>query len=186
VLLGLGMCAAVALAGAEAIDSRFATLVTSQVGGKPVRLVLTGTAMRTKYGFSVYAIGSYVQEGLKVRNGDELAKIAAPKQLHLIFERDVDGGTMADSFRESIGLSHPAPAFSTELAKLEDYFRKYPARRGGHLWLTAIPGVGLGCQVTGKPDMVIENSGFAQAVWDLYLGRKNLGMAIKSGLTSRL
>ena len=43
--------------------------------------------------------------------------INAPKQLHLIFERDVDGEAMAQSFREAIGMGHPAPAFAPELAK---------------------------------------------------------------------
>lgn len=186
VLIGLALSVAAVVVGAEAGDSRFATTIASQIGGKPVRLVLTGTAMRTKYRFSVYAIGSYLQEGVKVRNGDELARIAAAKQLRLIFERDVDGATMAESFRESIAMNHPAPAFSAELAKLEQYFRAYPARRGESIWLTSIPGVGLGCQVVGKPAMLIENIGFAQAIWELYLGRRNLGVAIKAGLTSRL
>jgi hypothetical protein len=186
ILVGLGLGVAAAVGGTPVVDSRFATTIASRIGGKPVRLVLTGTAMRTKYGFSVYAIGSYVHEDVKVRNGDELARIAVAKQLHLIFERDVDGESMAQSFRESIGMSHPAPAFAAELAKLEQYFRAHPAHRGEHLWLTSIPGVGLGCQEVGKPGLVIENAGFAQAVWELYMGRRNLGVAIKSGLTSRL
>src|SRR5262245_33072816 len=99
VLVGLGVQAASAVGrgGAGDGDPRYATTIASRIGGKPVRLVLTGTAMRTKLGFSVYAIGSYLQEGIKVRDGEELAKIAAPKQLQLIFERDVDGETMAQS-----------------------------------------------------------------------------------------
>ncbi len=188
VLVGLAIRAAAAVGG-EGVgngDPRFATTIVSQVGGKPVRLVLTGTALRTKFGFSVYAIGSYVQEGIKVRDGGELARIATAKQLHLIFERNVDGETMAQSFRESIGMSHPAPAFAAELAKLEKYFRAYPVKRGDHVWLTSTPGVGLGCQVAGRPGVIIENVGFVQAVWEVYLGQKNLGVAIKTGLTSRL
>src|SRR4051794_31880513 len=89
--LGVQVATAVGGAGDGDVDPRYAATIASRIGGKPVRLVLTGTAMRTKYGFSVYAIGSYVQEGVKVRNGDELARIAAAKQLQLIFERDVDG-----------------------------------------------------------------------------------------------
>jgi hypothetical protein len=188
VVVGLGMQVAASVEGAGEgdADPRYAATITSKFGGKPVRLVLTGTAMRTKFGFSVYAIGSYVQEGVKVRNGDELAKVAAAKQLHLIFERDVDGETMAQSFRDSIGMGHPAPAFAAELAKLEAYFRSNPVKRGNSIWLTYVPGVGLGCQLTGKPGTLIENVGFAQAAWEVYLGRKNLGVAIKTGLTSRL
>jgi hypothetical protein len=187
VVLGLGMRAVVG-AGAAASDGdpRFATAITSQIGGKAVRLALTGTAMRTRYLLNVYAIGSYVQAGIKVQDGEELARTDVPKQLHLIFERDVDANTMAKSFREAIGMSHPAPAFGPELAELEKYLRAYSVKQGDHLWLTSIPGVGLGCQVVGKPSMVVRSVGFARAAWEVYLGPKNLGVAIKSGLSSRL
>jgi hypothetical protein len=187
-LIGLGMSGAVVAADARAgdVDPRFGARITSKIQDKPMRLVLTGTAMRTKYLLNVYAIGSYVQEGVKVRDADTLAKINVVKQLHLIFERDVDGKTMAESFRESIGMNHPAPAFAAELAKLEQYFRAHNCKSGDHIELTYIPGLGLGCQLVGKPGVIVENVAFAQAAWDLYVGRKNLSLAIRSGLTSRL
>lgn len=170
----------------ETSDSRFSTKITSQVGGKPVRLVLTGTALRTKYFLSVYTIGSYVQDGIKVRDAEHLAQVNAVKQLQLIFERNVDGTTMAGSFRESIGMIHPAPAFAAELAKLERYFVANPCHTGDRLCLTFLPGVGLSCQLVGKEATLIENVRFAQAAWSIYLGRKNLSVAVKSGLSSRL
>ena len=167
-------------------DPRFPATIASRIGGKPVRLVLTGTALRRKYGFSVYALASYVQEGARVRDADGLMRADAAKQLHLIFERDVDGATMASAFRASIGMSHPAPAFASELARLEQYFVAHPVKQGDHIWLTHIPGVGLGVQVNGQPGMVIGGIEFAQAAWETYLGQNNLGVAIKTGLTSRL
>lgn len=171
---------------AEAGDQRFAAVITSQVGGKPVRLVLTGTALRTKYFLSVYTIGSYVQDGVKVRDAEHLARVNAVKQLQLIFERDVDGASMARSFRESIGMIDPAPAFAAELAELERYFVANPCRTGNRLILTFLPGVGLSCQLAGKEATLIEEVRFAQAAWSIYLGPKNLSVAIKSGLSSRL
>jgi hypothetical protein len=187
VLLGLVTGAAAVGAGDRGSgDPRFATTIVSRIGGKDVKLVLTGTAMRTKYMLNVYAIGSYVQEGAKVRDAEGLVRLAAAKRLHLIFERDVEGATMAQSFRESIGMNHRAPAFAPQLAKLEQYFLANPVKRGDQIWLTSIPGVGLGCQLIGKPGLIIEDVGFAQAAWEVYLGRKNLGVAIQSGLTSRL
>jgi hypothetical protein len=167
-------------------DPRFPAKIASRIGGNPVRLVLTGTALRRKYGFSVYALASYVQEGVQVRDADGLMRADTAKQLHLIFERDVDGATMASAFRASIGMSHPAPAFASELASLERYFLAHPVNQGDHIWLTHVPGVGLGVQVNGQPGMVIGGVGFAQAAWETYLGQNNLGVAIKTGLTSRL
>ncbi len=186
-LIGLGMHL-VACPGANAgdADPRFAANITNQIGDKPVPLVLTGTAMRTKYLFSVYAIGSYVQAGTKVRDAEELARLDVPKQLHLIFERSVASEAMAQSFVQSIRMNNPAPAFADELAELENYFRSCSITQGTRLWLTSIPGVGFRCQVAGKPAMLIKNVGFARAAWEVYLGPRNLGGSIKSGLSSRL
>ncbi len=171
---------------AETVDPRFPSTITTRIGGNPVRLALTGSAMRKKYGFSVYAVASYVQEGVKVRNAEALARADIPKILHLIFERQVDGPTIASSFRASIGAIHPAPAFSAELTKLERYFLPQNLRQGDHVWLTHVAGVGMACQSGNQPGVVIPGVPFAQAAWGTYLGPVNLGVALKEGLTSRL
>ena len=167
-------------------DPRFPSSIASTIGGKSTRLALTGSALRKKYGFSVYTVASYLQEGARVNGAGGLAKADLAKQLHLLFERDVDGQSIATSFRGSIGANHPAPAFEPEMVRLERYFVAHGARLGDRVVLTHIPGVGLGCQIAGRPGVVIENVGFARAIWDTYLGPNNLGVAIKDGLTSRL
>ena len=167
-------------------NTRYATSIVSQIGKQPVKLSLTGAALRKKYGFRVYTIASYVQEGTKVRDAEGLAKSGAVKILHMVFEREVDGATIAGSFRDSIALNHPAPAFASELVKLEQYFVGHPVRRGDHVWLTSVPGLGLVCQISGQTGLVIENPSFALAAWEVYLGRRYLDVAVKSGLTSRL
>jgi Chalcone isomerase-like len=167
-------------------STRYPTTLTSHFDGKPVKMVLTGTALRTKLGFSVYTMGSYVQEGTQVRGPYDLASAAVPKQLCLAFEREVDGNTLARSFRDSIGMIRPAPAFAAELAALTRYMKAHPVKKGTCIWLSSTPGVGLRCQVIGAPEVRIDNAAFAQAVWEVYLGRKNLGVAIQTGLTSRL
>ncbi len=171
---------------ADSTDSRFPATITSRVGGKPLTLVLTCSALRKKYGFSVYTVASYAQQGVKIRDASDLAKADVAKQLELIFEREVDGQTMATSFRGSIGANHPAPAFSGELAKLEQYFQAHSPKQGDQIWLTHIPSVGLGCHLAGQSGIVIDGVGFARAVWEAYLGPNNIGVAIKEGLTSRL
>src|SRR5688500_14791678 len=113
----LGLCAsAIAADSTVTVSStRYPTSVAGQSGGKPVRLVMTGTAMRTKWGFNVYSIASYVQEGAVVRTPEALASAAVPKKLCLTFERSVDSADLAKSFRESVAMNHPAPAFAAEL-----------------------------------------------------------------------
>ncbi len=167
-------------------DPRFSSTITSRIDGKSVKLALTGSALRKKYGFSVYTVASYMVEGTKVRDAEELAKADIAKQLHLIFERDVDGQSIATSFRGSIATNHPAPAFKNELAKLEQYFLAHSAKQNDHLWLTNIPGVGLGCQFSGQPGVVIDGVSFSQAIWRTYLGPNSISVAITEGLTSRI
>jgi hypothetical protein len=181
---GLGARSALAAPGSG--DPRFPALIATRVGGKPVRLSLTGSALRTKYRFHVYSVASYLKEGVAVRTPEGLAGLDAPKILHLIFERDVDGATMAKAYRESIGRSYPAPAFAAELALLEAHFLANPVRQGDHIWLTHVPGVGLAVNVNNQPGLMVGGVAFARAAWGTYLGPNNIGMAIKSGLTSRL
>jgi hypothetical protein len=147
---------------------------------------LTGVAMRTKLFVNVYAIGSYVQEGVKVGSAEELAAVDCAKRLHLFMERTVDGKDLAEAFRAAIRMNYPEPAFNDEVATLVQHMQGTSAARGEHIALTHIPGVGLHCIVVGKTDFVIKNPRFSQAVWDIYLGKKNLGENIKKGLTSRL
>ena len=184
----LAACVAFADSAARAGggNSRFPTTVDARIGGKSPRMTLTGSAIRKKYGLSVYAVGSYVDEGVKIRDASTLARADVAKQLHLIFERDVDGRTMASAFRASIGASDPAPAFEAELAGLERYFLAHDVEAGDHIWLTHVPGYGLGVNVNSLPGLAIPGVKFAQAAWGTYFGPNHLGVALKEGLTSRL
>jgi hypothetical protein len=156
------------------------------VNDKPVKLLLTGTAMREKYFLNVYALAGYVQEGAGVRNAEELAAADVPKQLHLVMERNVDGKDMAEAFVTAIRANHPAPAFNDEVGMLVEKLRGDTARKGDHIYLTHLPGVGLEVKVAGRTEFVIRSPEFHRAVWDIYLGRNNLGEGIKKGLVSRL
>ncbi|WP_406697595.1 chalcone isomerase family protein [Singulisphaera sp. Ch08] len=186
ILLGVCGLSEAAEPGITVGRTRYPSSIKSHVGGRPVTMVLTGAAMRTKYTFKVYSIASYVQEKTAVRNASELVSADVPKQLCLSFERDVDGDALSDSFRDSIGMIRPAPAFAADLAKLTHYMKSHPVKTGSRIWLSYIPGVGLGCQVAGAPELRLPNVALAQTVWEVYLGRKNLGVAIQSGLTSHL
>src|SRR5260221_9168544 len=79
-------------------NTRYPAKIECNVAARPVKMVLTGTALRQHLLVNVYAIGSYVQEGATVRSAEELAALDRPKQLHLILERTVDGKALADAF----------------------------------------------------------------------------------------
>jgi hypothetical protein len=188
----VGLCGAVALAENEVTvpgsTAKFPPLIESKIGDNAVKLDITGAALRTKLVFNVYAIASYLQDGVVVHSAEELAAVDAPKQLHLVMERDVDGKDMAAAFRDAIRLNYPAPQFDSEVNLLAEYLQAHPVKKGEHVWLTHVPGVGFHARVVSKTDkaMIITNPAFSKAVWDIYLGKNNLGLSIKEGLTSRL
>jgi len=186
----LGLCAGSALAvemvGVEGSSNQYPAAIDSSIGGKNVKMRLTGTALRKKFVFSVYTLGSYVQEGVRIGSAEELAAADVPKQLHLMMERDVAGKDMAEAFAAAIRANYAAPTFDKELGGLMNYMQANPVKAGDQVWLTHVPGKGLHITVVGKAQMMIENVGFACAVWEIYLGRNNLGDAIKKGITSRL
>src|SRR2546421_223137 len=86
--------------------------------------------------------------------------------------RPGDGGrrAMADAIQAGVRLNHPADAFAAELKKVAEVLGALDLRKGDQVTLTALPRVGLRCQVVGKTDVLIENPAFAKAVWDIYLG----------------
>jgi hypothetical protein len=177
---------AVESVGVDGSKTQYPTLIESPINNKPVKLVLTGTALRKKLLFNVYTIASYVQEGAQVHNADDLTSADVPKQLHLVLERDLDGKTMASAFREAVRLNYPSPAFDHELDTLSRFLEESSVKKGDHVWLSHVPGVGFHVRMPGKKEMVIPNASFSKAIWEVYLGRNNLGESIKEGLTSRL
>jgi hypothetical protein len=156
------------------------------LNNKPVKLVLTGTALRKSQGLSVYAIASYIQEGAKAKTAEQLVAAEAVKVMHVVLERNVDGPTMFAGIRTGIRQNHSADAFAGELGQLERLLRPLDLAKGQHVLLTFIPKVGVRCEAIGKADGTINGPAFAKAIWEIYLGRYNLGEPIKSGLTSRL
>jgi hypothetical protein len=173
------------LVGVRGSNTQFTTTMDWTVNDKPVKMVLTGTALRQKVFVNIYALASYVEEGANVKTADDLAAADCTKQLHLVMERTVAGPDMAEAFRSAIRLNHPAPNFADEVQMLVEKLQGATAVKGDHIYLTHLPGVGLQVKM-GRQEFIIRNPEFTRAVWDIYLGKNNIGEGIKKGLTSRL
>jgi hypothetical protein len=93
---------------------------------------------------------------------------------------------MADALRTGIRANYDDPQFADELKSLSDFMNKLEIKKGDQVRLTHIPDKGLQADVEGKAQILIENPAFSKAVWDIYLGKNNLGNAIKNALVSRL
>jgi hypothetical protein len=182
--------AGLAVAGGETVgvsgsDVRFPTHEQVTVDYRPVRLALTGTAVRKAHGLPVYAVGSYVQEGVPAKTAERIVAADVVKQMHLVLERPLDGPTMFEGMRTGIRLNHSVDAFPAELGQFERCLRGRDLAKGQHVLLTWLPRVGLRCEAVGTAEVTIRTPAFARAVWEIYLGPNNLGESIKTGLTSR-
>ena len=191
ILLGVSLLIPTAFASAgkqvavPGSDVTFDAAIKKKIAGETVTLVLTGTALREKFWLNVYAIGSYVEKGTRVNGPEALAAADVPKKLHLVLERDVEGDSMADALKESVLANHPKQ-FTKELKTMCNYVRANPVNQGDHVWFTHLPGEGLICKISHEPEVTIKSVAFARAVWEIYFGKKNIGVAIKKGLSSRL
>jgi hypothetical protein len=188
VVLGLAWAAlarAVELVGVRGSSTQFTTTMDWKMGDRPVRMALTGTALREKVFVNVYALASYVQEGVAVKTAEDLAAVNCVKQLHLVMERTVSGKDMAEAFQAAIRQNYPPPAFAEEVTLLVEKMQRETAVKGDHIYLTHLPGTGLQIKVAGRAEFVIPNPAFSRAIWDIYLGPNNLGEGIKKGLVSR-
>jgi hypothetical protein len=168
----------------EGSSARFPTSIEVQAAGQPVRLTLTGAALRKKI-ITLYSIASYLQDGVAAKTADQLAAANGVKVLVLVMERDVAGRDVADGIRMGVRLNHPADAFAPELAQIGQILQPMRLDKGDRVTLIAAPGAGLRCQVAGKAEAVVGDAAFARAVWDSYLGPNNLNAAMKSALVSR-
>ena len=166
--------------------TEFPRAFETQIGAAEVKLIRTGTAIRVKGIFKVYAVASYLEEGARVRSAAELVDADRPKQLQLVFLREVSGRDMAETFRAVLRQNHPAPAFVDEVDEVMRLFQKTAAGRGDRVVISHIPKVGLHCRRQGKEEVLIKNVAFSKAVWENYLGKKNVGNDVKRGLISEL
>jgi len=185
VALAVGAATATETVGVNGSDARFPAAIQVQAAGQPVRLSLTGAAVRKKAFITIYTIASYLQDGVAAKTAEQLAAAKGVKVLVLVMERDVDGRDMVDGIRAGIRLNNPADAFASELARIGQVLQTMRLQKGERVTLIAAPGAGLRCLVTGKADATIGDPAFARAVWDIYLGRNNVSDAVKSGLVSR-
>lgn len=170
-------------------DYTFKKELTRQVGKqKSVSLKLTGVALYEKWGFhNIFAVGSYVKKDSKVKTAAALAAADTPKVLVLTLEHDLSGKSLADGFRDAIRANYPK-GFNKELKKLST-LSALALKAGQHVRFVHLPGIGLRCEFPGKSKkkpLVIKNLKFASAVWNMFLGKKNLGASIKKKLVERL
>src|SRR5262245_11761222 len=171
--------------GVDGSDVQYPVKREIKVGDKPMKLKLTGAGMRKKVIFNVYTVACYIQDDFAGKSAEELAGTDTFKQLHLVLQRSVAGEDMAKAFRDAVRANY-GDEFATEMDKLTALIKSYNVEKGDHVWITYHPGYGLNVNLLGKRDEFIKGTKFGKAVWDIYLGPKNVGENVKKALVSRL
>lgn len=167
-------------------SAKYPPAVSIMVGEKAVKLNLTGTGLRTKLGFGVYAIASYLEDGARARTAEELMKTDSVRAIHLVMERDVQPRDFVDAFKTAIGKNHPADKFKGEFTELLTAVGDKALKKGDHIVLVATAATGVRIQVVGKVDVTFKNAAFADALWEVYLGARPLDEKLKRGLVEML
>lgn len=164
----------------------FPSTAQIRVGEQTASVRITGTAMRKKAFFNVYAIAIYVDANTAVKTPEELVKADVPKMIHLKLEREVPGDKMAESLGEGMGLNDMDGRFAVETKFLTDQIFPHRLTKGTEVIFVHQPGVGLTCTVSGKDPFEIRNPEFTAALMNIWLGRRNIDGNVKAGLTSML
>lgn len=167
-------------------STAYAPTVEVTVKEKAVRLNLTGVGVRTKVGFNVYTVASYVQEGAAVRTAEDVVKADAVRLLHLVMQRTVEPAEFVGALKTAVARTYPADKFAAEFARVVKAVGDNAAEKGDHVTLLAVPGEGLRIRLGKKVDVTVENAAFARALWEVYLGPNPLNEGIKAGLVGRL
>lgn len=189
-----GVCAALLVCGAAIAGEmvgvngskvRFPAQMEVPNGGKPVKLALTGAALRTRTIITQYAVASYLQEGIAAKSAEQLAAADSYKVLYLILESNLSGTELAESLSAAIRANSPK-GFTSELQQLRAILGNQQLKAGQEIIMTWLPKSGVRFQVKGKTDVQVANPAFARAVWEAYFGPTHQGDSVKSGLVSRL
>lgn len=161
---------------------------TVNVGG--ANLAITGTGVRKKFGFKVYAIASYMEAGKINKGADlytQLLTDGPAKQIVMHFVRDVDAGRIKDTFKD--GLEKNIPAYANS-----------PARKDAEAFLNALTDVKSGQQIVlrwtqgGKVEVSVGGQGkgtfqnpiFARGLWGIWLGGSPVQSDIKANLIANV
>src|SRR5262245_46110718 len=156
-----GVCAALLVCGAGLAGEmvgvngskvRFPAQIEVPNGGKPVKLALTGAALRTRTIITQYAVASYLQEGVKAKSAEQLVAADSYKALHLILESNLSGRELADSLSTAIRTNSPK-GFTSELQQLRAILGDQTFKAGQEITFTWLPKSGVRFQVKGKTDV---------------------------------
>jgi len=174
----------------ESSKERFPDPVIVQTADGPVTLRATGTALRKKWLWKVYAIAGYADERIALGDdpGRAIVESKLAKRMHLRMLRDVDAEKIANGVNEALEKSSTVPLdlIAEERAQFLTVFGRGELKKGDDLQMTYLPGEGLQLAVNGEVKEVIAGERFARAFFQIYFGVVPVDEGLKRDLLAAL
>jgi hypothetical protein len=164
-----------ALAGAELDGVRFEDRVTLE----ETELVLNGAGMRlaTIFNIKAYAAALYVPR--KTKDAAEILRAETPKQVIMVFRRDVPKNRAAKTFREHVA-ANASKTITRELESLEQWIPDFA--RGDRLTVTCLPGSGVTITASNKKESLRGSAEFGTALLSMWIGPKPVDEDLRTAM----
>jgi predicted DNA-binding protein YlxM (UPF0122 family) len=162
----------------------------SQVSVGGTNATITGTGLRKKFTFKVYAIASYIDPSKIDKSKDlylQLLSDGPAKQITMHFVRDLSTSQIRDAFRESLEKNIPNYEKSPAKSDAEAFLNLMTdVKANEELVLRWTQGGKLELSIKGQQKGSFQNPVLARGVWAIWLGASPISSDIKNGLVANL
>ena len=194
-ILALLLCAlpALLIAGEiveEESGQTFPARIEVVLDGEKRTLIATGTALREKFWFDLYAAVAYVDESVELGGdpGQAIVKAEALKQVQLRMLRDVDSERITNGVNKALETCAVVPLeeIADEREAFLGLFGDEKLMEKDDLRMLYRPGVGLEVSVNGDILGTIPGEGFGQSFFAIYLGDPSVNHLGTTMIPSRM
>lgn len=188
-LVAILVAAAVAQAPAEGLEAggvHFEPKISVTANEAEHELRCTGTALRKKWFFKVYAIAAYLDTATEAGEdlGGTYVSANVPKRVHLQMLRDVESHKIVDSINEALDKCSTLPMdeMTAERERFMQAFSMEKLTKGQDIRFTWMPGSGLQISVDHQILDTIESADFAHSFFEIYFGPHPVNDGMKEDL----
>ena len=160
-------------------EKRFPVVVAFTFGDTTYTLKATGSTVRKKFFFKVYAVVHYIDgalEGPVDARLEAALKDGRAKELTLDFARDVGPTQIQDAFRDGFTTNTTGEEFvqiEPVVAKFIGYFDR-ELKENTRLTLRWLPGGIVLTEVYGESKEPLTDPLFARVLWSIWLGEDSI------------
>lgn len=185
-VLLVGLSAVAAADGLEAGGVEFEPTISISTGDAEHELRCTGTALRKKWFFKVYAVAGYIDAETAAGEDPGATFVSAdvPRRVHLKMLRDVESEKIVSAIDEAFEkcATIPLEALAADRARFRAAFSMEELTDGQDIRFTWLPGSGLQISVDHEVLDTIEDPRFARAFFEIYFGPSPVDDGMKEDL----